>query len=107
VSDTRPICAACGQYLPLPAPELDRLDAATVFKAAMGQRHPISHRASDRLSPSQMSAIRAIARVHNLDASSECKQLAGCEPEDLTMFAASKFISYLIRIAKERREVAE
>lgn len=103
MSDTRPICDTCGQYMPLATPEIAKLDAATEFKAALGRRDPVSHGEADRLSPSQRGAIRSIASAKGLNASKECRQIVGCEPEALTMFAASKFISFLIRVGTERQ----
>jgi hypothetical protein len=102
MSDTREICKSCGQYMPLPTPDIGRLDALTELRAALGRRNPRAG-ISNPVTPKQLTAIRAIANSHSLNHLEECKAALGCEPAYLSIFAASKFIAYLKRIGTERR----
>ncbi|HEX8183773.1 MAG TPA: hypothetical protein VF747_03455 [Blastocatellia bacterium] len=99
-------CPTCGQSMPLELPKLDKLDALTELKAALGRRNPVGKSTDERLSQAQLGAISAICRASGMNAPKECKAALGCEPECLTVFAARHFIPYLTRIAKERGEAA-
>jgi hypothetical protein len=106
MKDDREICESCGQYKPLPKPDIGRLSALDELKGTVGPRGAKAKTFADVATPKQCIAIRAIANSHRLYANKECQDALGCGPHELSRRAASAFIDYLKRIGLERR-VAE
>lgn len=50
---------------------------------------------ADLVTPRQIMAIRAISNAQRVNSETECQQLFGCRPEELTRPAASMFIDFL------------
>lgn len=106
MSDKRPICKSCGQYLPLPKPRLGRLDPETELRGALGRRDPVSRSKETRATGGQLIIIGSLASARGIDAGRACLHLFGASPELLTKTAASLFINFLRRVSPERFPVA-
>lgn len=106
MKDTRPICDKCGQYLPLPTPQLGRLDPEVELRAALGRRDPVSRWRETRVTDGQLQIIQSIAGARGINAAGACFKLLGTNPELLTRKAASLFINFLRRVSPERFPIA-
>lgn len=70
-------------------------------------REPIAKTMADLVTPKQLVAIRVIANSQGLNAETECQQLLGCKPEELSRKAASAFIDYLKAKSAEAEDLRQ
>jgi hypothetical protein len=61
---------------------------------------PVAKCMADLVTPKQLVAIRAIAKVQGVNAQSECMRLLNCKPEELSRRAASAFIEHLKALSR-------
>jgi hypothetical protein len=58
-------------------------------------KEPTAKTMADLVTPKQLVAIRAISHAQRVNAETECMEVMGCKPEELSRRAASAFIDHL------------